>query len=78
MGTSALSLVVKRPGRETNFFCLVRRPRMCGASITGHGCEIEYCHWFRRFVREGVCMFQLGLRFKWNTLYLFSLRDEIF
>jgi hypothetical protein len=29
---------------------------------------IEYCHWIRRFVREGVHAWQLGLRFKWNTV----------
>jgi hypothetical protein len=31
--------------------------------------RIQYCHWFRRFVREGVHVLLLGLRFKSNTLY---------
>jgi hypothetical protein len=31
--------------------------------------RIQYCYWLRRFVREGVHVLYLGLRFKWNTLY---------
>jgi hypothetical protein len=35
--------------------------------------KIEYCRWFHRFVHEGVYVELLGLRFKWNTLFLVSL-----
>jgi hypothetical protein len=30
--------------------------------------RIQYCDWFHRFVREGVRVWYLVLRFKWNGL----------
>jgi hypothetical protein len=34
-------------------------------SSSASAARIQYCHWFRRFVREQVPMFC----FKWNTVY---------